>query len=33
LVIGASSIFGYGAIMSDVRITFYGSERDMLQKA
>jgi hypothetical protein len=33
-IIGASSIFGYGAIMSDVRITFSdGSERDMLQKA
>ena len=33
-VIGASSIFGYGAIMSDVRITFSdGTERDILQKA
>ncbi len=33
-VIGASSIFGYGAIMSDVRVTFSGgSERDILQKA
>jgi hypothetical protein len=33
-VIGASSIFGYGAIMADVRITFSnGHERDMLQKA
>jgi hypothetical protein len=33
-VIGASSIFGCGTIMSDVRITFSdGSEHDMLQKA
>jgi hypothetical protein len=31
---GASSIFGYGAIISDVRVTFAdGSEKDMVQKA
>ena len=33
-VIGASSIFGYGALMSDVRVTFRdGREVDLLQKA
>jgi hypothetical protein len=33
-VIGASSIFDYGAMMSDVRIMFSdGSERDLVQKA
>jgi hypothetical protein len=33
-VIGASSIFGYGAMMSDVRVTFSdGRKRDLLQKA
>src|SRR5262245_56689808 len=33
-VIGASSIFGYGAILSDVRVTFRdGSQRDLVQKA
>jgi hypothetical protein len=33
-VIGASSIFDYGAMMSDVRVTFRdGSERDLIQKA
>ena len=33
-VIGASSIFDYGAMMSDVRVTFEdGSERDLVQKA
>jgi hypothetical protein len=33
-VIGASSIFDYGAMMSDVRVTFRdGSERDLVQKA
>jgi hypothetical protein len=33
-VIGASSIFDYGAMMSDVRVTFGdGSERDLVQKA
>jgi hypothetical protein len=33
-VIGATSIFGYGAMMSDVRVTFSdGSERDLAQKA
>jgi hypothetical protein len=33
-VIGASSIFGYGTIISDVRVTFAdGSERDLVQKA
>jgi hypothetical protein len=33
-VIGASSIFDYGAMMSDVRVTFPdGSERDLVQKA
>ncbi len=33
-VIGASSIFDYGAMMSDVRVTFSDrSERDLVQKA
>ena len=33
-VIGASSIFDYGAMMSDVRVTFSdGTERDLIQKA
>jgi hypothetical protein len=33
-VIGASSIFGYGTMMSDVRVTLNdGSERDLVQKA
>jgi hypothetical protein len=33
-VIGASSIFDYGAMMSDVRVTFRdGRERDLVQKA
>jgi hypothetical protein len=33
-VIGASSIFGYGAILSDVRVTFGdGRQRDLVQKA
>jgi hypothetical protein len=33
-VIGASSVFGYGVMMSDVRVTFGdGSERDLVQKA
>jgi hypothetical protein len=33
-VIGASSIFGYGAMMSDVRVTFSdGTTCDLLQKA
>jgi hypothetical protein len=33
-VIGASSMFDYGAMMSDVRVTFSdGSERDLVQKA
>jgi hypothetical protein len=33
-VIGASSIFDYGAMLSDVRVTFSdGSQRDLVQKA
>jgi hypothetical protein len=33
-VIGASSVFGYGAMMSDVRVRFSdGRKRDLLQKA
>jgi hypothetical protein len=33
-VIGASSVFGYGVMMSDVRVTFGdGSERDLVKKA
>ncbi len=33
-VIGVSSIFGYGAMMSDVRVTFRdGRQRDLVQKA
>jgi hypothetical protein len=33
-VIGASSIFGYGAMISDVRVTFSdGREADLVQKA
>src|SRR2546421_679047 len=33
-VIGASSIFGYGAMMSDVRVTFGdGRQADLVEKA